>query len=145
MNPTQLLIQTGITFIAASLGTFLTSLLGRRTEKFKHLQELRSSAYANFLTGFAKVTRVQNDLMREEDSLREVFEGTVIVTHARAQIAIYGGSEVVASLANFVRCGTQTETLEGRKAFAELCATMREEVGRPAQFEDVETILFRPR
>jgi hypothetical protein len=66
MNITQLLIQTGVTFIAAGLGTILGAFLTRRTERFKHLQELRYTAYADFLRGFAKVGRAQVDGTRDE-------------------------------------------------------------------------------
>lgn len=139
MNATQFLIQIGLTFIAAFLGAFLT----RRTEQFKHLQELRSIAYADFLRGFAKVGRAQSDTMRDERSKLEELEGRVIVTDSRSRIAIYGGKEVVHALSRFISFGTQSLTPEGRKAFAELCTLMRTEAGRePASVDDISTVLF---
>jgi len=55
MSFSPLIIQTGVTFIAASLGAIFGAFLTRRIEQFKHLQELRSKAYADFLRGSAKV------------------------------------------------------------------------------------------
>jgi hypothetical protein len=53
MTLQQLLIQTAVTFVAAGLGAIFGAFLTRRTERFKHLQELRSAAYADFLRGVA--------------------------------------------------------------------------------------------
>lgn len=143
MTLTQLLIQTGVTFVAASLGAIFGAFLTRRTEKFKHLQELRSAAYADFLRGFAKAGRAQNDGMRDERSFLEEREGMVIVTDARSRIAIYGGKAVVRALSRFVEVGTQTRTPEGRQGFADLCRLMRVETGRErVSAEDITRILF---
>src|SRR5258708_32006932 len=88
MNLTQFLIQIVVTFVAAFFGAFLT----RRTEQFKHLQELRSTAYADFLRGFARVGRAQSDGRSDDRSMLEELEGRVIVTDSRSRIAIYGGA-----------------------------------------------------
>jgi len=143
MNPEQLLIQTGVTFVAASLGAVFGAFLTRRTERFKHLQELRSAAYADFLRGFAKVGRAQVDSMGDERAKLEELEGRVIVTDSRSRIAIYGGTDVVHALSQFVGLGTQTLTPEGMRAFAGLCMLMRAEAGRKgAAAEDITRILF---
>lgn len=102
MNLTQVLIQIVLTFVAAFSGAFLT----RRTEQFKHLQELRSAAYADFLRGFAKVGRAQSDAMRDDRSMLEELEGRVIVTDSRSRIAIYGGRGVVQAMSQFISHGT---------------------------------------
>jgi hypothetical protein len=143
MTPTQLLLQTATTFVAASIGAIFGAFLTRRTEKFKHLQELRSAAYADFLRGFAKVGRAQSDGLRDERSMLEEREGRVIVTDSRSRIAIYGGKDVVSALSRFVAVGTQTLTPEGMKAFADLCRLMRAEAGREnASAEDITRVLF---
>jgi hypothetical protein len=143
MNLTQLLIQTAVTFVAASVGAVLGAFLARRAETFKHLQELRSAAYADFLRGFARVGRAQSDKMRDERSVIEELDGRVLVTDSRSRIAIYGGKAVVHSLSRFITLGTQTLTPEGMQSFAELCMRMREETGREqAPFEDVSKLLF---
>ena len=128
---------------AASLGAIFGAFLTRRTERFKHLQELRSSAYADFLRGFAKVGRAQVDKMRDDRSMSEELEGRVIVTDSRSRIAVYGGSDVVHALSRFISLGTQTHTPEGMNAFADLCTLMRAEAGRRrASSEDITRILF---
>jgi len=142
MTLTQVLIQTGVTFVAASLGAIFGAFLTRRTESFKHIQELRSAAYADFLSGFAKVVRAQNEKRDEASKLKER-EGMVLVTDSRSRITIYGGDKVVSALADFISRGTQTLTPQGMVAFARLCTAMRAEAGRKgASFEDISKILF---
>jgi hypothetical protein len=128
MTLTQLLIQTGVTFFAASLGAIFGAFLTRRTEKFKHLQELRSAAYTDFLRGVATAA---------EQS------GIALVADARARIAIYGGKDVVHSLSEFITLGAQTQNREGMQAFADLCRVMRAETGwGHAPVEEITKVLF---
>lgn len=129
MNITQLILQTTVTFIAATVGTFLVALLTRRTERFKHLQELRSAAYVDFVRGVADAAQQSG--------------GIAQVADARARIAIYGEESVVHSLAGFIAHGGQTQNKEGMQAFAELCQAMRAETGREyTSLEDINRILF---
>jgi hypothetical protein len=142
MTLQELLVQTAVTFVAAGLGATFGAFLTRRTERFKHLQELCSAAYVDFLRGFAKVTRAQNE-KRDAQSILEEREGSVIVTDTRSRIGIYGSAAVVRALSKFISLGTQTLTPEGRQAFAELCTVMRTEAARErASFEDISKILF---
>jgi hypothetical protein len=139
MTPTQFLIQIVLTFSAAFLGAFLT----RRTEQAKHLRELRSTAYADFLRGFAGVGRAQNDEMSRERREQEELDGRMLVTDARARIVIYGGRNVVHALSQFVNVGMHTLSPEGQKQFAGLCALMRAETGKEqVSPQDIGTVLF---
>lgn len=144
MNLTQFLIQIVVIFVAAFLGAFLT----HRTEHFKHLQELRSTAYVDFLRGFARVGRAQSDGGSDERSVIEELDGRVIVTDSRSRIAIYGGRDVVYALSQFVSHGTQTLTPDGMRAFGRLCMLMRAEAGMervsPDDITSVQLEIYLP-
>jgi hypothetical protein len=143
MNIRELLIQSCVTFIAASLGAVVGAFLARRTERFKHFQELRSAAYVDFLRGFAKVALAQSDSLRDSRSHHEEVEGGIIVTESKARIAIYGSGDVVRALSNFIDLGTQTRSPEGMEAFAELCSLMRGEAAKErASLDDIRRVLF---
>lgn len=149
VNVSQLLIQTAVTFVAATLGAFLAASLARHTERFKHLQLLRSNAYADLLKGVAKVARAQQDstTSNENVAIQEEREGRLLVTDARSRIAIYGSRDVLRAAAKYIDLGVQSLTPEGRTAFAEMCSLMRAEAiegtaDRDAEYEDVETLLF---
>lgn len=143
MSMNQLLIQTALTFAAASLGAMFGAYLTRRTERFKHLQELRSVAYADFLRGFANVGRAQVDGNKDAQSRSDEREGRKVVTDSRSRIVIYGSTPVIRALAQFVSLGTQTQEPNGMKAFAEMCALMRSDAAQQgASREDLERVLF---
>jgi hypothetical protein len=128
MTLKRLFVQTAITFVAAGLGSILGAYLTRRTERFKHLQELRSAAYTDFLRGVATASEQQ---------------GRALVADSRARIAIYGGQSVVHSLSQFIALGGQTRDVNGMQAFAELCMVMRAETGRgQVPVEDIQQVLF---
>lgn len=140
MNVTQLVAQTAVTFIAATAGAFLGALLTRWTEKFKHLQELRSAAYVDFLRGFAKVAVAQKDGRRDDIQERE---GITLVADSKARIGIYGSKAVVQALADFAGRGNQTQTPEGRKALIDMWVVMRREsVGGDEEYESINKLLF---
>jgi hypothetical protein len=124
----QILVQAALTFIAAGLGSLLGAFLARHTERFKHLQDLRSAAYTDFLRGVATAAE-QGGIARIADS--------------RARIAIYGGKNVVHSLSEFISLGAQTQNREGMEAFADLCMVMRAESGREqVPVKDISKVLF---
>jgi hypothetical protein len=129
MSLMQLIIQTALTFVAATVGAFLGAFLTRRTEKFKHLQELRSAAYIDFVQGVANAAQQSG--------------GIAEVADARCRIAIYGGKSVVHSLSEFIAHGAQTCNPKGMEAFTELCRVMRAETGRElVPFQDIKRLLF---
>jgi hypothetical protein len=140
MTVTQLIIQISVTFVAAYFGAFLA----RRTERFKHLQELRSAAYADFVRGVAQAAEsAQSDGMRDEPRTPEQPRGVALVADSRARIAIYGGKDVVHSLSEFIALGAQTCNSEGMQAFANLCRSMRGETDRErVSIENIKRILF---
>jgi hypothetical protein len=137
MTFTQLVIQTAVTFVAASVGAIFGAFLTRRTEKFKHLQELRSAAYVDFVRGVSSAAeRAQSGSMNDEHSIARVAD-------SRARIAIYGGKDVIHSLSKFIVLGGQTCNPDGMQAFAALCGSMRHETGREqVSTEDIKRILY---
>jgi hypothetical protein len=136
MTLTQLLLQTAVTFVAASIGAIFGAFLTRRTEKFKHLQELRSAAYADFVRGVATAA--------EQSQARNTATGSkALVADARARIVIYGGEDVISALCKFFALGGQTCNAEGMLAFANLCRSMRAETGHEhVRAEDISKVLF---
>lgn len=129
MSVPQLIAQTTVTFFAATLGAFLGAFLTRRTERYKHLQELRSAAYIDFVRGMANAAHQTGGIAEVADS--------------RARIAIYGGKDVVRSLSEFIALGAQTVNPKGMQAFAELCRVMRSETGRElVSAADIHSVLF---
>ncbi len=145
MTLTQLLIQTGLTFVAAALGAIFGAFLTRWTERYKQLQELRTSAYVDLLRGIATLAIVQGDILRNEQSFLEERIAKISVADAKTRIAIYGSKAVVRSLSIFLDGPAKLDTTERMHKFAEICVLMRNEGNSLTQnvaFEDVHKLLF---
>ena len=143
MTTPPLALQTGLTFVAATIGAIIGAFLTLRVNRSKHLQELRSAAYVDFLRGLAKVAIEQKDSLRDERSFLEQRDGIILLAHAKARICFYGSSQVFRALALFVSHGNQTRTDEGRDALTRLCELMRKEsVNEDVPFGDLSKMLF---
>ena len=143
MTTPPLALQTGLTFVAATIGAIIGAFLTLRVNQSKHLQELRSAAYVDFLRGLAKVAIAQKDSLRDERSFLEQRDGMILLADAKARIGVYGSSQVVRALALFVSHGNQTRTDEGMDALTRLCELMRKEsVNEDVPFGDLSKMLF---
>lgn len=129
--------------IGPLFGVLIGAFLARWINKSKHLQELRSAAYVDFLRGFGKVAISQGEAVRDQRNHLEEHEGKIIVADAKARIGIYGSRAVVHAVSIFVSRGSQTRTREGMQAFTEVCELMRSEaVSERASFEGLNMLLF---
>lgn len=142
-NIPPLILQTGVTFLAATLGSIIGAFLTLRVNRSKHLQELRSAAYVDFLRGLVKVAIARKDPLPNEHSFREELDGVMLLADAKARIGIYGSSEVVRSVAQFVSQGSQTFTQEGMDALTGVCGLMRKETNsKSVPVDDLSRMLF---
>jgi hypothetical protein len=142
---TQFLVQNSLTFVAAALGAIFGAFLTRWTDRYKHLQELRTTAYVDFIRGVSTLAVVQRDTVRNEQTFLEARAATITVADAKARIAIYGSKAVVRALSQFLDGGAVLDTEERLRKFAEICVLMRNEGNTLLQrgaFEDVHKLLF---
>ncbi len=138
-----LLTQTGTTLVAATIGSIIGAFLTLRVNRSKHLQELRSAAYVDFLRGLSKIAIARKDPIRDAHSLQEELNGVIMLADAKARIGIYGSGEVVRALARFVSHGSETVTPEGMDTLTEVCELMRKEsVNDGVPFDDLSRLLF---
>jgi hypothetical protein len=135
-------------FASAALGalvTLLVVLLTRETETVKHFRALRTSAYVDFIRGIAGLAIFQKRGIESEQENARGKEMLILVTDAKARIAIYGGESVVSSLARFMRGEAVLDTPERAREFTRVCQQMRNDrsykVGRVAD-DDVHFLLF---
>ncbi|HEX9296303.1 MAG TPA: hypothetical protein VF881_10720 [Polyangiaceae bacterium] len=116
------------------VGAVLQYWFSRAAETRKELRALRRQAYVDYLRSVTAVARA-NDVHARRDAL-------VPLTDAKARIAVYGGSKVVAALARFEKVGPLLLGDSGMSAFVELASAMRE--GEPAIHQDLRLVLFGP-
>ena len=108
------LFTGGLLSIAGILiGAGITYLLSIRAQRDNSLIEARNEAYSDYIRGVASL------------AARKSEEGKTIVADAKARIAIYGTSNVIAGLSQFDEVGATLASDKGQRAFLEVVLAMR--------------------
>ncbi len=92
----------------------------RRTEAARHFQELRTQAYVDFIKSTAAIAIAQ----RNQDPDRE-FDASILMTDAKARIAIYGSPSVTAAIADFFRNHGALTSPDAFRSYVRIVSTMR--------------------
>ena len=127
------------TVIGVGLGAFLTYLFSKRSEFEKHLKQLETQAYVDFIKAVAGISSAQ----REKDTKKQI-EHELLMSDAKARICIYGKSEVIMSIASFWRKGAGLSE-EGSRNFLEVIKSLRKAStpgNKELTKEDMNQLLF---
>ena len=125
--------------VGVLIGATIQYTLTKRAEQTKHLRELQTSAYVDFIRSIAGIATSG----KHNDAARQL-ENTILLADAKARIAIYGDAAVVAAAAQFFRGTSALHTPEEQDAFLKIVAAMRASAsGRAALPEaDLSQLLF---
>lgn len=118
-----------VSAVVAAAVSLSVVYLTRRSESIKHLQSLKTGAYVDFIRGVAGLATIAKRVQKSPEQNAQGWDFTVLVADAKSRIAIYGGKEVVSSLASFLRVGSVIDSPERAKAFTEVCQKMRADSG----------------
>jgi hypothetical protein len=94
----------------------------RMTESSKTYQNLRTTAYVDFIRSTAEIAMSQ----KMQDKEKEL-KGSINLTDAKGRIGIYGSKQVVAAIAAFFRNYGALTSPAAYSAFLEIVRTMRSE------------------
>ena len=126
-------------FFGIVVGASLQYFFGRHLDDQKHLRELRTKAYTDYLLCVCE----HANLARQKQSAkgRELFVKTA---DAKSRICLYGSASSVNALALFERLGATMTTQEQRISFTELVSAMRTDSGSSVEVElnNLEVILL---
>ena len=106
--------------VGVILGAGIQYVFTSRVENKKHFQQLRTSAYVDFLKSTAGTAISQ----KKQDPEGET-AAIALMTDAKSRIAIYGSPEVAAAVADFFRHHGALTTPESFAAFVDIVAVMR--------------------
>jgi hypothetical protein len=106
-------------WLIALIGAVIGAALSRWTDRAKHHEELRSRAYADYLSAVAAAAHLRSD-----DDERDAFRSAA---DAKARIAVYGSADVIHALARFEEAGGTLVSGPSVAAFVSLVAAMRPE------------------
>lgn len=131
-----------LSFIGVIVGAALQYFFTRHIENQKHLRDLRSQAYMDYL----KCVYEQAQFRPKENTQerKELFSKT---GDAKARICLYGSNKTIAAFSLFEKLGASMATSEQRLAFTNMVAIMRVDSGSQsgAQAEDLKNVLLGAR
>lgn len=109
-----------VSAIGVVTGASLQFWFSRLTTNWSRLQDKQIQAYVDFLKGVSGVAQSQ----RFKDKRAEL-DSSSLLADARARIAVYGHSEVLAALAEFDKTDRKLSSESSLSAFMQLIQTMR--------------------
>ena len=113
--------------LSVLLGAVIGAALSRWTDRARHHEELRSKAYADYLSAVALAAH-----MRTNDDHRDALRNGA---DAKARIAVYGSADVIRALARFEETGASLISGPSVNAFVSLVSAMRPKSGSVAERE----------
>jgi uncharacterized protein YigE (DUF2233 family) len=130
-------------FLGVIIGALLQYYFTRHIENQRHLRELRSKAYMDYLKCVCEQAQ-----FRYTDNTKERQELFSRTADAKARICLYGSNSAIRAFSTFENLGATMNTEEQRAAFTAMVSTMRTDSGsksgaQPAELQAV--LLGRPR
>ncbi len=120
-------------WIGIFIGAVLTFTFGRRSDRQKQVEALRSQAYADYLRAVAA-----SGHLRSDEDLRDALRDAA---DAKARLAVYGSAAVIAALARFEETGAKLSSGPSTAAFLFLVSSMRPTTETVAS-RDLKLVLF---
>ena len=131
---------TGIlSFFGVIIGAFLQYFFTRHIESQRHLRDLRSKAYMDYLQCVGEHAQLRHKEHTKER--QELFSKTA---DSKARICLYGSNKTIQAFSIFEKLGASMGSSEQRKAFTNMVSVMRSDSGSEIceQAEDLQTVLL---
>lgn len=126
-------------FLGIVIGASLQYIYTRHIEDRRHLRELRSKAYMDYLRYVAEFAQIAPNREPKEES-----ELNFRIGDAKARICLYGSNEVISAFSTFQELGSRMGTIEQRAAFTNMVSAMRTDSGTELALnkQDIENVLL---
>ena len=119
--------------VGVVVGAAIQYALGQRAERSRHLQELRTKAYVDFLQSVAVIATAG----RAGDTKgQQVF--MTALADSKARVAVYGHAQVVTAYAEFCRGTAALNTPDELAAFLRIASAMRSVSCRDGDVDDTK-------
>ncbi len=102
------------------VGGLIQFIAGSRVEKWKHTTQIRTDAYKLLLKAFSGIAAAQRGNNKADERAYQM-----MLTEAKAQIALYGSREVASSTARFFRDFGALDSDAAGQAFVDIAVAMR--------------------
>ena len=128
-----------LSFFGVIIGASLQFLFTRHMEGQRHLRELRSKAYMDYLKCVCE--QAQFRFKEENKEKQELFSR---IADAKARICLYGSKEAIQAFSQFEKLGASMGSIEQRTAFTSMVSIMRADSGGEigTDPEDIQIVLL---
>lgn len=128
-----------LSFFGIIIGALLQYVFTRHIENQRHLRELRSNAYMDYLKCVCDQAQ-----LRPKDGTQEKKELFAKTGNAKARICLYGSNQVIHAFSVFEELGASMNNAEQRNAFTSMVAIMRSDSGNKdaAKANELQNILL---
>lgn len=113
-----------ISFFGVICGALLQYFFTRHIENQRHLRDLRSKAYMDYLKSVCEQAQFRPALGTKDQ--KELFSRT---GDAKARVCLYGSKEVISAFSRFEVLGAAMNSKEQRAAFTHMVSVMRTDSG----------------
>ncbi len=125
--------------IGVFVGALLQYFFTRHLENQRHLRELKTKAYTDYMLCVCQLATVGTQ--GGEDAAYGLNTRTA---DAKSRICLYASSEIIEAFSRFELLGATMNTPEQRKAFTNMVALMRKDSGasEAVNLGNIETVLL---
>lgn len=126
-------------FLGVVIGAALQYLFTRHIEDRRHIRDLRSKAYMDYLNTVAELAS-----FRSQDGTNERVLLNARTADAKARISLYGSNKVIEAFSRWESMGPTMATREQREAFISMIQVMRKDSGskRGTKIEHLQNLLL---
>ncbi|CAD6365222.1 hypothetical protein SHEWT2_00382 [Shewanella hafniensis] len=113
-----------LSFLGVIIGASLQYIFTRHIESQRHLRDLQSKAYMDYLKCVCEQAQFRPKVGSQEQ--KELFSRTA---DAKSRICLYGSKQAVSSFSRFEDLGASMGSKEQREAFTVMVSIMRTDSG----------------
>lgn len=128
-----------LSFLGVIIGASLQYFFTRHIENQRHLRELRSNAYMDYLKCVCE--QAQFKFKPDSKDRMELFSR---IADAKYRICLYGSNETINSFAHFEKLGATINSDEQMQTFTKMVSIMRTDSGNELcdNYENLQIVLL---
>ena len=128
-------------FVGVVVGALLQYFFSRHLDHQRHLRELRTKAYTDYLKCVCEEAH-----LGETGGEEAAYGLGGRTADAKSRVCLYGSSQVISAFAAFDEAGAATRTAEQCRLFTEMVSLMRQDSGVSdmPELSALQTVLLGP-
>lgn len=128
MTVSEALLTAIVALLAAIIGGFIQARLSQSFERERYVKQQRVEAYLMYMQGISKLSHAETP---DEAAIAHA-----MIAESRGRIALFGGNDTVASLAQVFRHRGDIHSEAAWPDFARMLQSMREDCVASGQSDD---------